>query len=323
MSRKREFRNWKTEVRTQMVDGKEKIVGYASVYNQLSEPMRIGNRTFRERVMPGAFDKCLMANPDIRGLFNHDPSLILGRTKSGTMSVSSDKEGFRYEIDPPNTTYANDLRESMSRGDVDQSSFGFYVGDDNWINTDDGLIRELVEVDCFDVSPVTYPAYTGSSSGVEMRTMFPDGLPESIENIEAPEAPVTEEKGFRVKIGDKVFTDLDSYKAARKEARAIDPDNDGDDDGPLLEAMWEVGMGCDLVCSSVYSAMNAFWSGEADYSNPLFEAFVKMAAALKEDLDEASALVQVELSEPPATDERSVRPSLLQRIERMSELEKD
>jgi HK97 family phage prohead protease len=85
--RKREFRKFKSEVRTQMVDGKEKIVGYGAVYNQLSEPMRVGNRTFREKVMPGAFDKCLRAGADIRGLINHDPNLILGRTIAGTMTV--------------------------------------------------------------------------------------------------------------------------------------------------------------------------------------------------------------------------------------------
>jgi HK97 family phage prohead protease len=177
--RKREFRKFKSEVRTQMVDGKEKIVGYGAVYNQLSEPMRVGNRTFREKVMPGAFDKCLRAGADIRGLINHDPNLILGRTIAGTMTVGSDGHGLRYEIDPPGTTYSDDLIKSMRRGDIDQSSFGFYTVQDDWKNTSDGLVRELIEADCFDVSPVTYPAYEGSSSGVEeMRSLFPDGVPE-------------------------------------------------------------------------------------------------------------------------------------------------
>jgi HK97 family phage prohead protease len=193
--RKREFRKFKAEVRTQMVDGKEKIVGYGAVYNQLSQPMRVGNRTFRERVMPGAFDKCLRAGADIRGLINHDKNLILGRTTAGTMSVVSDGHGLRYEIDPPGTTYSDDLIKSMRRGDIDQSSFGFYVDDDDWKNTSDGLVRELIEVDCFDVSPVTYPAYEGASSGVEeVRAMFPDGIPESVESG-APESP--EEATFK------------------------------------------------------------------------------------------------------------------------------
>jgi HK97 family phage prohead protease len=299
MSRKREFRTLKSEIRTQSVDGKEKIVGYGAVFNQLSEPMRVGNRTFRERVMPGAFDGCLRAGADIRGLINHDKNLILGRTTAGTMAVTADGHGLRYEIDPPDTSYAHDLMESMRRGDINQSSFGFFTIEDNWVNTEDGLVRELVSAECFDVSPVTFPAYEGASSGVEaqMRTLFPDGIPESVEKAE-PEKE--ERKGFAVEVDGTIYTSLDSYKAARKEARAIDPDNDGDDDEPLLNAMWEVGSGCDLVCSSVYSALNAFWSGKPDYSNPLFEAFVKLAAALSEDLSEATAQVQAELNEPVA-----------------------
>jgi HK97 family phage prohead protease len=301
--RKREFRNWKTEIRTEMVDGKRKIVGYGAVFNQLSEPMRIGNRVVRERVMPGAFDACLRGNPDIRGLINHDPNLVLGRTKSGTMRVSTDGNGAKYEIDPPNTSYANDLMESLDRGDIDQSSFGFYVVDDGYVPGDDGqYIRELREVDCFDMSPVTFPAYPQATSGVrseqEMRSMFPDGTPE-IPEIEASvkTEPVQGEKKFTVPIGEKRY-DKDAYKTARKEKRAMDPDNDGDDDEPLIDAMFEVGYGCNLVCDSVYSALNAFFGGEPDYANPAMEAFVKQAAALIEDLNEAIVECQKELNEP-------------------------
>ena len=35
--------------------------------------------------------------------------------------------------------------------------------DDNWIQTDDGDLREIHDVDLFDVSIVTYPAYDGTS----------------------------------------------------------------------------------------------------------------------------------------------------------------
>jgi HK97 family phage prohead protease len=300
MTRKREFRKFKSEVRTQNVDGKEKIVGYGAVFNQLSEPMRVGNRTFRERVMPGAFDDCLRSGADIRGLINHDPNLILGRTVAGTMSVASDNHGLRYEIDPPGTSYSDDLMKSMRRGDIDQSSFGFYTVADNWINTDDGLVRELVKAECFDVSPVTYPAYEGSSSGVEMRDLFPDGVPESVENAEPPKE---EKKEIRVKVGDKDYS-LAEYKAAR---RAMDPDGDGDDDEPLIDAMFEVCMGCDLVCSASYAALNAFFAGAQDYANPAFQSFIDQAKALIEDLNEAIVEASGELSETPQLDERKRR----------------
>ena len=119
--------------------------------------------------MPGAFDRCFRTNPgpDIRGLINHDPSLLLARTTSGTMSVKADGRGLQYTILPPATSYANDLLVSMRRGDIDQSSFGFYTTDDNWITDGSGeTIREIIGADVFDCSIVTFPCYTAATSGV-------------------------------------------------------------------------------------------------------------------------------------------------------------
>jgi hypothetical protein len=115
------------------------------------------------------------------------------------------------------------------------------------------------------------------------------------------------EEGFRVKVGDKVYTDAASYKAARKEARAMDPDNNGDDDEPLIDAMWEVGRGCDVVCRSSYNALDTFFMGEPDYSRPAFRAFVDQAKALIEDLQEAITEASKELSETPQLDQRKKR----------------
>ena len=140
-------------------DESPKIVGYASVFNSLSE--NLGG--FREQIEPGAFDDAL--GDDVRALFNHDPNMILGRTTAGTLSISSDENGLRYEIDPPNTTVGRDLMVSLQRGDITQSSFGFTVEDDSWSEDDDGrVIRTIHKVrNLFDVSPVTYPAYPEAS----------------------------------------------------------------------------------------------------------------------------------------------------------------
>ena len=57
--------------------------------------------------------------------------------------------------------------ESIRRGDVDQMSFGFRTKKDEWDDTNpNNIIRTLVEVELFDVSPVTYPAYPATSIGV-------------------------------------------------------------------------------------------------------------------------------------------------------------
>lgn len=141
-----------------------KIVGYAAMFGTLSE--NLGG--FREIIEPGAFDGRL--EDDVRALFNHDRNHVLGRNGT-TMALSVDAVGLRYEIDPPNTQAAHDLMELLARGDVDQSSFGFTVEQDEWIEDDEQrTIRKILKVRrLYDVSPVTYPAYPDTQ--VALRSM--------------------------------------------------------------------------------------------------------------------------------------------------------
>ena len=135
-------------------DEPTRLVGYAAMFGELSEDLG----GFRERVAPGAFSKGLGA-ADVRALFNHDETLILGRTKAKTLSIAEDERGLRVEVTPPDTQAARDVIESVRRGDVDQMSFGFRTIKDDWEEVDGELIRTLVEVRLFDVSPVVFPAY--------------------------------------------------------------------------------------------------------------------------------------------------------------------
>lgn len=140
-------------------DGENRISGYAAKFNTLSE--NLGG--FRETIREGAFDHVLV--DDVRALFNHDPSMILGRTKADTLHLELDATGLHYRIEPPDTQYARDLTKSIERGDVTQSSFAFQVADDDWDEDKDGrLIRTIKSVKrLFDISPVTYPAYPDTS----------------------------------------------------------------------------------------------------------------------------------------------------------------
>ena len=135
-----------------------KIIGYAAKFNSRSN--NLGG--FVEVIAPGAFDDVL--NDDVRGLFNHDRNMILGRTKSGTLSLSVDDVGLRYEITAPDNQTVRDLvLAPIQRGDVDQSSFAFHLPSDGyrWDEDESGLyIRTITRVSrLIDVSPVTYPAY--------------------------------------------------------------------------------------------------------------------------------------------------------------------
>ena len=140
------------------------IEGYAEVFDQWSEDLGF----FREKIRQGAFAKTIK-EADIRALFNHDPNYVLGRNRAATLELSEDDHGLEMRITPPDTSYANDLRESIDRGDIDQASFGFGTVRDLWDHDAEPPERELIELRLYDVSVVTYPAYPQTS--VSARTL--------------------------------------------------------------------------------------------------------------------------------------------------------
>jgi uncharacterized protein len=112
-----------------------------------------------ERIERGAFDGRL--NDDVRFLVNHDPNLILARTKSGTGELFLDDDGnLNYRYETPNRTYARDIADAIRSGDIDQSSYAFTIEDEVWETRSDGKeVRTIKKYKrLFDVSPVTYPA---------------------------------------------------------------------------------------------------------------------------------------------------------------------
>lgn len=150
--------NGQFEIREE--DTGPKIVGYAAVFNRLSEPIL----WFREKIMPGAFREALKKS-DVRALFNHDPNYVLGRTSNGTLKLYEDDKGLRYEIIPPNTQWARDLIESIKRGDINQSSFAFTIKEEKW--NEDLTERTILSIETlYDVSVVTYPAYSVTEATV-------------------------------------------------------------------------------------------------------------------------------------------------------------
>lgn len=155
-----ERRTFKVEIRAASDANSRTVEGYGAVFASESEELW----GFFEVIEPTAFDEADM--DDVRALFNHDPSKILGRTSAGTLSLSIDDKGLRYSFEMPETTTGNDLLVSMKRGDINQSSFAFTIREDSWEDMPDGRtlrhIRKIGKV--YDVSPVTYPAYVAASA---------------------------------------------------------------------------------------------------------------------------------------------------------------
>jgi len=141
---------------------KATFVGYAAVFNSDSEPL-----PFVEQIRPGAFQRTLSARNNVKMFVNHDDTMPLASTRSGTLRLMEDDRGLKVEADMPNTTFARDLVELMRSRIVDSMSFGFHVprGGDDW--SDDGQRRYLNEIALREVSVVTgFPAYEETSATI-------------------------------------------------------------------------------------------------------------------------------------------------------------
>ena len=143
-------------------DGQEVVVGYGSIFNSRSE--NLGG--FYEYISPTAISQETIAKSDVRALINHDANLVLARSTTGTLDLSIDEKGLRYEFSIPETSYGKDLAINMKNGNINQSSFAFTVGSDEWSTDEDGNdVRTITSIDkLYDVSPVTYPAYSQADS---------------------------------------------------------------------------------------------------------------------------------------------------------------
>ena len=177
-------------------DGKI-ITGYAALFNTWSADLGF----FKEKIEKGAFKKTIQEN-DIRALINHDPNLIIGRRKNKTLELWEDDKGLGFNIKLPDTSYADDLKESIKRKDITQNSFGFQTIQDEW--SKDGKKRTLKEVKLFDISPVTFAAYKQTS--VKMRGLLDAGI-----DYEALNTTL-----IRAKKGIITDSDIDLFKSTRE-----------------------------------------------------------------------------------------------------------
>jgi HK97 family phage prohead protease len=163
---KREKRNItfkNLEIRSDEKEGKKYIEGIIP-YDSKSVPIwgvtEIIGRT--------AFNKTLKDKNEVRAFWNHDDSMILGNTQSGTLELEDSGEGLICRCELPNTSYANDLYEIVVRGDVKTMSFGFRPV--KWLDSENGKLRTLKEVQLEEVSfGVTYAAYPETNSVTYMR----------------------------------------------------------------------------------------------------------------------------------------------------------
>lgn len=155
----RQLRTVTTQFATREDGDAPHISGYFAVFNSNYE-IAPG---MSESIAPGAFSRTLSG--DIRALINHDTTLVLGRTKAGTLELREDARGLWGDVTiNPKDGDAMNLYERVKRGDVDQCSFGFEIVSEETDFRDDGSIHwTITEVNLFEVSACTFPAYEATS----------------------------------------------------------------------------------------------------------------------------------------------------------------
>ncbi|MGH2506352.1 MAG: HK97 family phage prohead protease [Ktedonobacteraceae bacterium] len=147
------------------------IEGYAAVYNQVTT---IGDM-FAERILPGAAAQSLIDPASmVIACFNHDDQDVpLARYKggSGTLSLREDGNGLFVSFVPANTQLGRDVVESVRRGDTDGMSIGFYVMDDDWNGTYNGMtMRTISRFELSDICLTPMPAYEATSVALRSKT---------------------------------------------------------------------------------------------------------------------------------------------------------
>ncbi len=157
-----ELREFRAELHESQ-DGEFVIEGYAAVYGQWAD---IGGQ-FYERFMPKAFKKTI-AESDVVALWNHKDEYPLARRSSGSLELLEDTHGLwtRIHLDR-DCQYHRDAYSGVKNGLVRGMSIRFSVprGKESLDRGDDGMLRRSIrEARLFEVSPVTFPAYTGTEA---------------------------------------------------------------------------------------------------------------------------------------------------------------
>lgn len=161
-----EIRNYDTEMES--VDNQESptLSGYAAVFSKKSKAMKAKNGKFAEMIMPGAFTRTI-SKPDIVALWNHNTDYPLGRTGAETLILREDEYGLNTTIILPDTNIGRDAYQNVKNKLITKMSFGFNVIRENWTKDENGVpLRQILEVDLFEVSPTTFPAYEATAIGV-------------------------------------------------------------------------------------------------------------------------------------------------------------
>lgn len=160
------------------------IVGYAIVFGVESRILRDYWDNYREIIEEGAINEERLKEMDIKMTMYHNREKILARSfkGEGTLKLSVDKVGVKYEFEAPHTVDGDTALELVKRGDLTGSSFMFWTDEASGVTyekREDGMMLRRVKTIgmIYDMTIAADPAYNETT--VEAR--------EAIGRFEKPE----------------------------------------------------------------------------------------------------------------------------------------
>lgn len=197
-----ERRFFQSEARAQKGDDGTLVVGgYGALFNRYTNMY-----WYAEVIMPGFFDG--IKDDRCACLFNHDSNIVLGRKKNGTLTLTVDANGLDYTSNLP--AHRSDVYELVNGGYVYESSFAFTTLKTTWEEVDRSLLTGLLSEsdldqlsyggkvtvrklekgkELFDVSPVTYAAYEGTTTDTRIAKRSFEAWKQETQQQQTPPPP--------------------------------------------------------------------------------------------------------------------------------------
>lgn len=163
------MKNIELEIRTATLSASDKkLVGYVIKWGLRSHVLW---GEFVEQFAQNAFSNNLANGCDVLCLYEHDYTNLLGRTTSGTLQLTEDETGLRFELTPPDTQLGRDVLTLVERGDISGMSFGFRTIKDQWDIGQEPYVRTVLEAELHEITITSLPAYPDSGVEIAKRSL--------------------------------------------------------------------------------------------------------------------------------------------------------
>ena len=145
------------------------VSGYAATFNQITTLHKIDGIEYKEVIHPDAFNGTDMKDCCLK--YNHNDTVpILARTRGGSLKLSVDNIGLKFDAKLSNTNSARDIYTLVKEGVLDKCSFAFTIADGGIEVDRKTRTTTITKIEkLWDVAIVDNPAY--ESTSVSARTL--------------------------------------------------------------------------------------------------------------------------------------------------------